>query len=51
MDLMDGLDANQSSAGVAARHGRPYQSHDIFKGLEQIQQLVISRAISGVRIE
>ncbi|MFT7502090.1 MAG: hypothetical protein ACI8Y4_004663 [Candidatus Poriferisodalaceae bacterium] len=25
-------------------------SHDIFEGTEQIQQLVISRAISGLRI-
>jgi len=25
--------------------------HDIFEGAEQIQQLVISRAISGLRIE
>jgi len=27
------------------------QTHDIFEGTEQIQQLVISRAISGLRIE
>ena len=26
-------------------------NHDIFEGTEQIQQLVISRAISGLRIE
>ncbi len=26
-------------------------SYDIFEGTEQIQQLVIARAISGVRIE
>jgi alkylation response protein AidB-like acyl-CoA dehydrogenase len=26
-------------------------SHNIFEGTEQIQQLVISRAISGLRIE
>ena len=25
--------------------------HDIFEGTEQIQQLVISRAISGLRIQ
>jgi len=25
--------------------------HDIFEGTEQIQQLVISRTISGLRIE
>jgi acyl-CoA dehydrogenase len=29
----------------------PDQTHDIFEGTEQIQQLVISRAISGMRIE
>ena len=41
------------------RHKRPHghqwispnQTHDIFEGTEQIQQLVISRAISGLRIE
>ncbi len=27
------------------------QTMDIFEGTEQIQQLVISRAISGMRIE
>jgi hypothetical protein len=27
------------------------QTMDIFEGTEQIQQLVISRAISGLRIE
>ncbi len=27
------------------------QTHDIFEGTEQIQQLVISRAISGMRIQ
>jgi len=29
----------------------PVETHDIFEGTEQIQQLVISRAISGLRIE
>jgi hypothetical protein len=29
----------------------PSQTYDIFEGTEQIQQLVISRAISGMRIE
>ena len=29
----------------------PIQTFDIFEGTEQIQQLVISRAISGVRIK
>ncbi len=32
-----------------ARH--PGKPHDIFEGTEQIQQLVVSRAISGMRIE
>jgi hypothetical protein len=27
------------------------ESYDIFEGTEQIQQLVIARAISGMRIE
>ncbi len=31
--------------------GRGSTSYDIFEGTEQIQQLVISRAISGLRIE
>ncbi len=30
---------------------QPDSSYDIFEGTEQIQQLVISRAISGMRIE
>ena len=34
--------------GTARRFG---ESMDIFEGTEQIQQLVISRAISGLRIE
>jgi hypothetical protein len=29
----------------------PNQIHDIFEGTQQIQQLVISRAISGLRTE
>jgi hypothetical protein len=34
-------------------HGqrRPREIYDIFEGTEQIQQLVIARAISGLRIE
>jgi hypothetical protein len=37
---------------VRKRLGRPDPStYDIFEGTEQIQQLVISRAISGLRIE
>ncbi len=34
--------------GMAERF---WQNMDIFEGTEQIQQLVISRAISGLRIE
>jgi len=30
---------------------RPPEIMDIFEGTEQIQELVISRAISGLRIE
>ena len=30
---------------------RVQQTYDIFEGTEQVQQLVISRAISGLRIE
>ena len=33
------------------RWHRDAKIHDIFEGTEQIQQLVISRAISGVRIQ
>jgi alkylation response protein AidB-like acyl-CoA dehydrogenase len=33
------------------RWHRDAKIHDIFEGTEQIQQLVISRAVSGVRIE
>jgi hypothetical protein len=29
----------------------PLQTYDIFEATEQIQQLVIARAISGLRIE
>jgi len=43
------------SAGIngTSKHlwSGPNQTHDIFEGTEQIQQLVISRAISGLRIE
>jgi alkylation response protein AidB-like acyl-CoA dehydrogenase len=31
--------------------GHDLRTHDIFEGTEQIQQLVISRAISGMRVE
>ena len=33
------------------RWHRDAKIHDIFEGTEQIQQLVVSRAISGIRIE
>jgi len=36
---------------VLERWHRDAKIHDIFEGTEQIQQLVISRAISGMRIE
>ena len=43
------------SAGIngTSKHlwSGPNQTHDIFEGTEQIQQLVISRAISDLRIE
>jgi alkylation response protein AidB-like acyl-CoA dehydrogenase len=32
-------------------HGQFREIYDIFEGTEQIQQLVIARAISGLRIE
>ncbi len=31
--------------------GRGWETYDIFEGTEQIQQLVIARAISGMRVE
>jgi hypothetical protein len=33
------------------RAGHQRATYDIFEGTEQIQQLVIARAISGMRIE
>jgi alkylation response protein AidB-like acyl-CoA dehydrogenase len=36
---------------VSESRRRLIQNMDIFEGTEQIQQLVISRAISGLRIE
>jgi len=36
---------------LAALPGLVIRTHDIFKGTEEIQQLVISGAISGMRIE
>jgi alkylation response protein AidB-like acyl-CoA dehydrogenase len=36
---------------VSGPEERVQQTYDIFEGTEQIQQLVIARAISGLRIE
>jgi hypothetical protein len=36
---------------VIGPRGRRREIYDSFEGTEQIQQLVISRAISGLRIE
>jgi hypothetical protein len=52
----DGRAGREVPGHGIARHGetpagRPAVIHDIFEGTEQIQQLVISRAISGLRIE
>jgi hypothetical protein len=38
-------------SGVTCGFAYPMPTMDIFEGTEQIQQLVISRAISGLRIE
>ncbi|HJL89117.1 MAG TPA: acyl-CoA dehydrogenase family protein [Acidimicrobiales bacterium] len=35
----------------AERWHRDFKIYDIFEGAEQIQQLVIARALSGMRIE
>ncbi len=43
------MTAQATDSGEAA--GLMRQTMDIFEGTEQIQQLVISRAISGLRIE
>jgi hypothetical protein len=46
-------DQSQGSlvADGAGPFGRIWHTYDIFEGTEQIQQLVISRAITGMRIE
>jgi alkylation response protein AidB-like acyl-CoA dehydrogenase len=36
---------------IPALAGLAEQTFDIFEGTEQIQQLVISRAITGLRVE
>ncbi|MFT7600427.1 MAG: hypothetical protein ACI8TP_003369 [Acidimicrobiales bacterium] len=45
MQVLPGRRHGTSLAGQSER------TFDIFEGTEQIQQLVISRAISGVRIQ
>ena len=37
--------------GTGWHQGGDRQTYDIFEGTEQIQQLVIARAISGMRVE
>ena len=44
-------DGNPCSTRVLRSGERIWQNFDIFEGTEQIQQLVIARAISGLRIE
>jgi len=48
---VDALDRTPSSGTAGAWCGRHREIYDIFEGTEQIQQLVIARAISGLRIE
>jgi hypothetical protein len=47
----DQTDEKPSVCPVAGTAERIQQTYDIFEGTEQIQQLVIVRAISGLRIE
>ena len=42
---------NRSSQPCVERPGRPEMSPTIFEGTSEIQQLVIARAISGLRID
>jgi alkylation response protein AidB-like acyl-CoA dehydrogenase len=42
---------NPYGTRLDGRHRHPRRSYDIFEGTEQIQQLVVARAISGLRIE
>jgi hypothetical protein len=46
-----GLDENARSGTQSSQCGHHRDIYDIFEGTEQIQQLVISRAISGMRVE
>jgi hypothetical protein len=45
------MDEKPSVGYVGRLAERVQQTHDIFEGTEQVQQLVIARAISGLRIE
>jgi len=53
---MAGISRTQSRS-IAHEHRKPLQTHafraiyDIFEGTAEIQQLVISRAISGMHIK
>ena len=48
---MDSRRRNPQVTDAYEAPGRHRETMDIFEGTEQIQQLVISRAISGLRIE
>jgi hypothetical protein len=49
---MAGLGRTRPQVADSRETAEPdWQTMDIFEGTEQIQQLVISRAISGLRIE
>ncbi len=43
--------SDRTSQHLPIPHAPWYHNYDIFEGTEQIQQLVIARAISGLRIE
>ncbi len=45
------IDIRAAHGHCRPRDGPPEMIYDIFEGTEQIQQLVNSRAISGMRIE
>jgi hypothetical protein len=45
------VDEKPSVCGAFGTAGRRQQTYDVFARTEEIQQLVISRAISGLRIE
>jgi alkylation response protein AidB-like acyl-CoA dehydrogenase len=48
---MDGAGRERLVRDGVGHYGRFREIYDIFEGTEQIQQLVISRGISGLRIE